>query len=139
MTKLFTVRRLIISVLLAFAVALLLFGFAGTRDTTAKTVYRDAAVEKTWPGPDDLDLRQSRIGIDLITGYTAELKVDGTPIPDDQVERVVGLDQYFYTPGPGTETGALAPGRHCATATLHLVGAADTDPGRPFSWCFNLH
>ena len=137
--SLFTPRRIIISVLLAFAVALLQFGFAGTRDTTKQPLYHDAAVEKTWPGQGDLDLRQSRIGIDLVTGFTAELQVDTIPIPDDQVEKVVGLDQYFYTPGPGTETGALSPGRHCATATIRAVGAASTDPGRKFSWCFNLH
>lgn len=139
MTRLFNARRLAISVLLAFAIALLLFGFAGTRDSTKTPVLRDSAVEKTWPGPGDLDLRQSRIGIDLVTGYTAELQVDSIAIPDDQVEKVIGLDQYFYTPGPGTETGALAPGRHCATATLRPVGASNQDPGRRFSWCFNLH
>ena len=139
MTRIFTVRRLVTSVVLAFAIALVVIGFNSSRDSSTKPLYRDAAVEKTWPGPGDLDLRQSRIGIDLATGFTAELQLDTIPIPDDQVEKVIGLDQYFYTPGPGTETGALSPGRHCATATIRPVGASTTDTGRKFSWCFNLH
>jgi hypothetical protein len=132
-----TVRRIVISIILAFAIALLAFGFNGARDNTAPK-FTDVAVEGTYPNEGDLDLRQARIGIDVKSGYTAELQVDQTPIPDDQVEKVVGLDQYFYTPGPGTETGALAPGRHCATATIRQIGDPN-DPGRKFSWCFQSH
>jgi hypothetical protein len=131
-----TVRRVVISIILAFAIALLAFGFNGARDNTAP-VFTNAAVEGTYPSAGDLDLRQTRIGIDLKTGYTAELVVDQTPIPDDQVEKVVGLDQYFFTPGPGTETGALAPGSHTATAIIHSL----TDPNyaSKYVWRFTLH
>src|SRR5206468_9511476 len=114
---------------------LLVYGFSSGRDNTTKVTYTDSAVEGTFPKPGDLDLRQSRIGIDLMAGYTTQLSVDQTPIPDDQVEKVTGLDQYFFTPGPGTETGALAPGRHCATALIRRVGEAP-DTGRKFAWCF---
>jgi hypothetical protein len=132
-----TTRRIVISLILAAAVALLGYGFNSARDNTAPA-FTDVAVEGTYPRAGDLDLRQARIGIDLKSGFTAELQLDQTPIPIDQVEVVVGLDQYFYTPGPGTETGALAPGRHCAIAAIRRVGDPN-DPGRKYSWCFQSH
>jgi len=133
-----TFRRLVISVLLALSLVGLAYGFSSARDTTKPPVYTDPAVEGTFPKEGDLDLRQARIGIDLASGFQAAIKLDDREIPDDQVEKVVGLDQYFYTPGPGTETGALSPGRHCAAAVIW--GVAETrDQGRDFVWCFQVH
>lgn len=131
-----TLRRVIISVLLAGAVVLFGYGFASGRDPGRPTI-TDPAVEGTDPKPGDLDLRQARIGIDLASGYTASLKVDGVNIPDDQLEKVVGLDQLYYTPGPGTETGALSPGRHCATATITKL--VPPNEVHDYVWCFQLH
>ena len=131
------VRRVVLSLLVAFAVALFVFALNLHHDP-APPVFTNEAVEATYPNAGDLDLRQARIGIDLKSGYTAELSIDNTPIPKDQVEVVVGLDQYFYQPGPGTATGALSPGRHCATADITKV----TDPTNPqsrYSWCFQVH
>src|SRR5918999_1722122 len=67
----------------------------------------DTAVERVIPADGDLDLRQARIGIDLAVGYTAVLVIDGVEIPEDQLQRVEPLNQVFFTPGPGTEIGAL--------------------------------
>lgn len=133
-----TLRRVVLSVLLAGSFVGLAYGLSSTRDTTKPPVYKDAAVEGTFPKEGDLDLRQSRIGIDLASGYTTALQIDRREIPDDQVEKVIGLDQYFYTPGPGTETGALAPGRHCATAVIWSVGQT-REQGHDFVWCFQVH
>jgi len=133
----FTVRRIVISVLVAFALALLVFAVNLHHDP-APPIFTNEAVEGTFPNAGDLDLRQARIGIDLKSGYSAELALDGQPIPKDQVEVVVGLDQYFYQPGPGTATGALQPGRHCARADITNL----TDPNQPqsnYSWCFQVH
>jgi hypothetical protein len=136
--RIFTLRRIVISVLLAFALALFGYGFSSGRDAE-KVIYTDAAIEHTEPAPGDLSLRQSRIGVDLQSGYSAELSIDGTPIPLDQVEVVRGLDQYWYTPGPGTATGALAPGRHCARATITATVGPDAGQTHPYNWCFSLH
>ena len=131
------IRRIIISVLLAFAVGLLIYAVNLHHDP-APPIFTNEAVEATYPNAGDLDLRQARIGIDLKSGYTAELELDGTPIPKDQVEVVVGLDQYFYQPGPGTATGALSPGRHCATANITKV-VDPTNPQSKYTWCFQVH
>src|SRR5205085_7475205 len=108
------------------------------RDNLKPPVFTNEAVEGTYPKAGDLVLRQERIGIDLKPGYTAELFVDGEEIPKDEVEFVVGLDQYFYQPGPGTATGALAPGQHLAKAIITKI----TDPAHPesnYSWRFQVH
>lgn len=133
-----TVRRVVISIVLAIALVGLGYGFSSGRDESKPPVFTDSAVEGTFPKEGDLELRQFRIGIDLASGYTAELKLDNVPIPKDQVEVVVGLDQYFYQPGPGTATGALAPGRHCATAIITKL-TDPNDQGHPFVWCFQSH
>src|SRR5881394_2017697 len=137
-TPLITRRRVVISIILSLAGVLLVYGFSSARETSTKVTYTDAAVEDTFPKPGDLDLRQMRIGIDLKSGYTTELLIEGTPIPDDQVEKVTGLDQYFFTPGPGTATGALDPGRRCATALIRRIGEPP-GTGRKFVWCFQVH
>jgi len=130
-------RRVGLGLLVLAALAGLWVSFAQTR-TQEGPKYVDAAIEAVYPGPGDLDLRQTRVGIDLQVGYTAVLFVDGREIPEDQLERVVPLGQVFYTPGPGKETGALAPGRHCGTALLWR-DVQTRETGRKYSWCFNVH
>src|SRR3954454_22195012 len=135
-----TVRKFVVSLVLALGVAGFGFAFASGRDPQKPTQI-DPAVERTEPEPGALALRQSRIGVDILPGFTAELSIDGVIIPDDQIEKVRGLDQYWYTPGPGTETGQLAPGRHCAAVKLTKVGenGAPPETGTAKAWCFSMH
>jgi hypothetical protein len=134
-----TVRGVVISIILVVAVVLFVWAVNSGRDNLETTPhFANSAVEATYPKEGDLDLRQSRIGIDLVSGYEAELSIDNQPIPKDEVQFVVGLDQYFYQPGPGTATGALSPGRHCAKATITKVIDPNT-PESTFSWCFQIH
>ena len=135
-----TVRRVVISVLLAVALVGFGYAFSSGRDTSEVAI-NDATVERVEPKPGDLALRQARIGVDLKSGYSATLKLDSTIIPEDQVEKVVGLDQYWYTPGPGTETGVLEPRRYCATATItkDIVPAGQPPEVHDYKWCFQIH
>ena len=135
--KLFTPRRILISLILTLSIVGMGWALGQTR-TTPRFVYRDSAIRLIVPSEGDLDLRQARIGVEMDPAWTGVLLVDGTEIPEDQVERVVGLNQIFYNPGPGKETGALAPGRHCATALVWRISQT-RDQGHPFSWCFNVH
>ncbi len=132
-----TARRLAISVILALCVVGMGWALSQTR-TTASVVYRDSAIVQVFPAEGDLDLRQARIGVEINQAWTGVLEVDGFELPENQVERVVGLNQIFYYPGPGKVTGALAPGRHCATAFVWQV-IRTRSSGHPYSWCFNVH
>ena len=130
-------RRIILGVLLAGAAA----GFVlalNSSETQTEPKFTDAAIIKVQPGQGELELRQTRIGVELDVAYTAVLAIDGIEIPDDQHEREPALGHVFYTPGEGKETGELEPGRHCATAHLWRFDETRED-ARRFSWCFNLH
>jgi hypothetical protein len=135
--KLLTPRRLVISLILALSLTGMGWALNQTR-TTPRFVYKDSAIHLIVPSEGDLDLRQARIGVEIDAAWTGVLQIDGVEIPEDQVQRVVGLNQIYYTPGPGKETGALAPGRHCATAFVWRINQT-RDQGHPFSWCFNVH
>ena len=133
-------RRGVISVVVLGAVVLLGYGFSRTRSDKAKPVpVQGGAVERLIPASGDLDLRQARIGVDLAATYEGALQVDGTEIPDDELQRVPGLNQIFFTPGPGTATGALAPGRHSATVIYWPVGQTREASGQRLTWSFNVH
>ena len=134
----FTVRRLVITLLLAVAAVLLGLGFSMSGDETDTVGVTDVAVEALIPPPGDLELRQSEIGVDLVPGYTGVLVVDGREIPEDQLRRIDALNQVFYTPGPETETGPLTPGRHRVTAIFWPANRT-REAARRVSWEFNVH
>lgn len=130
-----TPRRLVTTALLLLALVLVVVGFQSVRDQRTATC-GGATVVKLFPCPGDTDLRQNRIGVSLVQGFQADLYVDGTPIPKDQVT-IEGSD-YYFTPGPGTETGALAPGRHTARV-VYYRDLQDPSQGQEYSWSFATH
>jgi hypothetical protein len=137
-TRLFTARRVVLSLLAVGALALIGIGFSMTEEPDPSAKIYDSAVRQVFPSGGELDLRQSDIGFQLAPEYTGRLQIDGVDIPDDQVRFQIGLNIWMYRPGPETETGALRPGRHTATAIFWLKGTSEAD-GRSYSWTFNVH
>lgn len=136
-----TPRRVIISVLLAACAVGLAYGASLGRPDNKPITYSDPAIKSLTPQPGDLALRQARVGVTLATPYTlaqqssSGMSINGQGIPQDQIEVIPGLNQYFYTPGPGKEVSSLPPGRNCAQLIIKRV-IDPTDQGHPFSWCF---
>ena len=139
-----TRRRIVISLLLAGCLALFAWGLSTTRPANTPVIYTDPAVVTLEPQQGALALRQERIGVTLTSDTTlaqtttSGLSIDGIGIPQDQIEVVPGLNQYFYTPGPGQEVATLPPGRNCVTIVIKRV-TDPTDNGHRFGWCFNSH
>lgn len=139
-----TGRRIVISILLAGCLALFGWSLSAARPGNTPVIYTDRAVLSLEPQPGALAIRQERIGVTLASEFTlaqsttSGLFVNGTGIPEDQIEVVPGLNEYFYTPGPGQEVASLPPGRNCATIVIK-VATDPTDAGHRFSWCFNSH
>jgi hypothetical protein len=75
------------------------------------------------------------VGIDLLTGWDADLVVNGVSVPDAQLERIVELGQVRFDPGPGRAIESLQAGRNCMTATYWALAQPDRTFTR--SWCFN--
>lgn len=136
--QLFTARRIVLSLLAVGALALIAIGFSMTEEPDRSEKIYDSAVRQVFPSGGELDLRQSEIGFQLAPEYTGRLQVDGVNIPDDQVRFQVGLNIWTFLPGPDTETGALRPGRHTATAIFWPKDGTEAD-GRSYSWTFNVH
>src|SRR6202011_40475 len=126
------------------ALVLLVWGMSQTRPTAVTITYSDPAVRSLEPQPGALALRQERIGVTLASDFTlaeqaaSGLYVNNVGIPQDQIEFIPGLNQYFFTPGPGKDVASLPPGRNCAKILIRRIASAG-DAGPPFGWCFNSH
>ena len=135
-----TRRRVVITALLLFAVGLL--WWATTQDADQSLEPRegriDSAVEQVVPGDGDAALRQGQIGVDLETGWTAVLAVDGREIPEDQLRRNDPLNQVFFTPGEGQEIEELDPGPHLASALIWRTASQTRNEGRTVNWDFRV-
>jgi hypothetical protein len=135
MSGLITLRRVVISVLLAGSLAALVWGLSQTRSAPGPVTYSDPAIRQLFPLPGDHVLRQDRVGVTLATPFTGVLVVNGAEIPEDQLERVAGLNQIFYTPGKGKEVETLFADRNCVTALIWRFDES-RQQSHPFSWCF---
>ncbi|MCU0310598.1 MAG: hypothetical protein MUE36_06620 [Acidimicrobiales bacterium] len=95
------------------------------------------SIERLIPAPDSKILQQDQIGIDLAPGYEAELAVNGTPLPLDEVLAVPQLSQVFFQPGPGKAIEFWPAGRNCIVATFWRT---ETGPAQSSntSWCFSV-
>jgi len=134
--RLFTPRRVVSSLLLAVAFAGLYMAFV-LHDDSPNPKLRPSAVRTVAPEPATLQLRQTEIFVELEPAYRGTLTVNGTPIPDDQLDVIVGLNRYSFTPDEGKEIDELPPGRTCAEVTFLLVTDENAEPGR-YRWCFNV-
>jgi hypothetical protein len=138
--EIFTPRRLVTTAVILLAAVLAVYGLQSVKDQRSATCGSGSTgaspVKTLYPCPGDDGLRQGSIGVGLADGYTADLWVDNTPIPRDQM--VIEGSTYLYAPGPGTETGALAPGQHTARIVYYKL-LQDPGTGTTYSWSFTTH
>ena len=136
--RIITPWRVLYTVALLAAALLAIVGFQSSKDENrATTCQVGPVIQQLYPCPGDTDLRQGIIGAALQSGYQAALIVDRTEIPQDEL-RSGGTNQLYFQPGPGTETGALAPGLHSATLVYWpTTGTRETD-GKSYRWTFGV-
>jgi hypothetical protein len=128
------IRRLILTVLVVGALAGMAVAFSGARRPSSPSTN---AVQQVFPPPGDLDLRQVTVGVRLAPGYTGDLFIDGTQVPEDEVHREPALYQITLQPRPGGQFN-LGPGRHCAAMRYWRLAQPDDKRGSA-PWCFTLH
>ena len=117
----------------AAAVGGIVFAFSGpTQDDGPNT---PPAVESVFPLPGNLELRQVTIVADLATGYMA---IDGSEVPEDDIQIVAALNRVSLKPGPGSDFESLEPGSHCATIFYRQIGQPRAN-STSYRWCFRLH
>jgi hypothetical protein len=107
-------------------------------------------VEQLVPPGDSQVLQQGTVGIDLVSGWTGELSVDGVPIPASDLDTgdgssdgssdtvSSGLERVTFTPGPGKVMESLPLGPVCAQAVVWDRAAGRANSQRTVSWCFEV-
>jgi hypothetical protein len=135
-----TPRRLVTTALLLLALVIAVYGMQHVTDQRAASCGAGpnsaSPIKLLYPCPGDDGLRQGRIGVSLAQGYTADLSVDGMPIPKDQL--IISGSDFTFQPGPEKQTGALAPGPHRAEIVYYRL-LQDPSTGTTYTWSFTTH
>ena len=106
--------RLIGPLLLTMGICGVILGFAlSSQGSSDIRVEGNPIIESLLPEPDSEVLRQSFVGIDLISGYEAELTINGVPIPPDEINVLRDLEN----PRESAETS----GSFGSTLNLSLI------------------
>ena len=132
------VRRLILFALVAGAVAAIVY--AGTLGTGSQEIRRtDEAVEQLVPADGSpVAVRQAEVGIDLQTGWTGVLIINGREIPEDQLRRVEPQNQVFFQPGEGKDIEAFDPGTIIVEAEIWRLASETREDARTITWRFGV-
>ena len=127
-------RPLIVSVLLGFSAFLLYV--ASDSQAEVEPEVRRAGLVRVFPAPGAVALRQDAIGAEIGFGYEGRLAIDRRVLPDDQIDKIPGINRLSFTPGEGKEFSALDEGRHCVRLTYWRTASGEESAGEPFVWCF---
>jgi hypothetical protein len=94
-------------------------------------------IESITPQRGELTGLVDTITVDLRDDLSGVLVVDGVEIPEDQLERVVGLQQVTFRPGPGKEISRFRAGDN-TVEVLYWPGRLQDRPAKPFDfgWTF---
>ena len=128
------IRPVVVCALLGFCAFLLYV--AADSQAEEEVPIRRAGLVRVFPEAGTVAVRQDAIGAELEFDYAGRLEIDRRPIPDDQLDRIAGINRLSFSPGSGKEIESLDEGRHCATLTYWRVSEGEEKAGRPFSWCF---
>lgn len=127
-------RPLAVCALLGVAAFLLYAGFDAQAEEEVPVTR--AGVGRVFPPAGTVALRQAAIGAELSFGYAGRLMIDRRNIPDDQIDKIGGINRISFTPGAGKEIETLDEGRHCASLTYWRTAEGAESAGRPVTWCF---
>jgi hypothetical protein len=145
-------RRLGASLLIAGALALIIYGFASAETGDQAVEINDPAIERVIPAPGSLVLRQSQVGADLAPGYRGVLVIDGNELPTEDVQTAGGnpnagpisgaqfdpaLNTVLYLPREGAVLPDFAPGEHHITVVYWKMDET-RDQARQFDWTFKV-
>ncbi|MEZ5141745.1 MAG: hypothetical protein R2726_04390 [Acidimicrobiales bacterium] len=130
-----TKQKLALAVPLVIAAVAIVAAFllGGGSDSPAAD---DRVVEALIPGNNEKVLQQAEVGIDLQSGWDGSLTIDGTPIPLDQLDKVLPLGRIAFQPGPGKVLEYLPAGQNCVVARFWPQATPEQNLSR--SWCFTV-
>ncbi len=99
------------------------------------TLDLDGAIQFVKPAPGNLEQSQTSIIVQFNFGWTGELVLNGSPIPDDQLSvRATTGAELTFLPGPEKIVSRLT-GEQVVTARYWRLGET-RDQARSFTWRF---
>jgi hypothetical protein len=137
-------QRVKLLLALLFAAGIGAFVLAALAGGSGTECGRPDVIDQLIPNCGDSVLQQSRVGVDMRAGYTAELTINGTVIPLDEIESIgvqsnpergVVQDTYVFTPGNGKAIEELQARQNCATVRYWSLELGE-DTAKVFTWCF---
>jgi hypothetical protein len=96
-------------------------------------------VEAISPEPNQITGPVDTVIVDLGDQYTGVLVVDGIEIPEDQLERQVGIQTVSFRPGPDKAISRFRAGEN-DVVVKYWNGRLQDRPAKPysFSWSFQV-
>ena len=95
-----------------------------------------AVVELISPAPDAIVLRQTRVVVDLLSGYAVQIEVDGMAVPQAELRVSEALGRYEWEPGAGKIIDEWTPGSH--TISISWNTAAGLPDIGSYTWTFRV-
>ena len=93
-----------------------------------------AAVERYSPRDGDMAINPVGVMLDLKPNYTVTFVIDGTPIPQDQMNSIPETGRHEFMPGPGKTIVRWSPGSHTVVATW--IGGSNSIDAGTLVWTF---
>ena len=97
----------------------------------------NGTIEQVIPNNNDKILQQDQVGVRLKSGYRATLAVNGTPVPEDQINQIAAFNEYLFQPGAGKLLSAWPAGQNCVTAT-YFATVSGPSQAATYTWCFTV-
>jgi hypothetical protein len=120
-----------ITLLVVFNLGIVLLNQTDSTRTGPKALPAD--IEAVSPEPNQLTGLIDTVSVDLADRYTGVLVIDGVEIPEDELERVVGIQQVSFRPGPDKAISRFNAGSN-QVVVLYWNGRLQDRPEKPYSY-----
>ncbi len=120
---------------MTFNLGIYLLNEADTSPTGEKALPAD--IQAVNPQPNQITGLIDDVTVDLADQYTGVLVIDGIEIPEDQLDRVVGIQTVSFRPGPDKVISRFRAGEN-QVVVKYWEGRLVDRPANPysFSWSF---
>jgi len=96
-----------------------------------------ADIEAVSPAPNELTGLVDTVTVDLADRYSGVLVIDGVEIPEDELDRVVGIQQVSFRPGPDKAISRFRAGVN-DVVVKYWNGRVQDRPAKPFSYSWQF-
>ena len=134
--------RLVAGLVVAVAAGLFTLAYLsfqdGSEDPILQSGDADEFVDELIPQRNASVVQQQTVGIDLIPTWTGVLVIDGTEIPQDQMQVTPELGLIQFTPNEGLAVEQLRAGTNTVSAIVWPRSESRETAARTIAWTFEV-